>query len=66
MTENKKPLPNLNFADFAAPFKDPVPPMLQEKEKKNPKPAFQEIQGVSEQDFAQPKENEPRVSRLGE
>jgi len=26
--DNKKPVPKINFAEFAAPFKDPVPPML--------------------------------------
>ena len=31
-----------------------------------PQEAIWEIQGVTEQDFAQPRENEPRVSRLGE
>jgi hypothetical protein len=26
--DSKKPVPKINFANFSAPFKDPVPPML--------------------------------------
>lgn len=29
--DNKKPIPKINFAEFSAPFKDPVPPMLKKK-----------------------------------
>ena len=32
--DNKKPIPKINFAEFSAPFKDPVPPMLRPSARK--------------------------------